>query len=240
MSNMKKYENVERLVIKVGTGFLFDKNGNEKGYIFRPDQMDALTEEAYLLSKEMDVVIVSSGAIATSLWRQKIYDIPSDPIIRAGLAGEGQDYLISQYRERIEKYGGRTAQALITSEDIAKRDRRRHLRAVQEYWFRKGTIAVYNENDTVTSEEISKRIKHKISFVDNDILSALFASIIDADILVMLSYSIEGLGTGGRESKEAAQEILTKVGIPIEILNDRYEIGDSGIYKPKIRELFPV
>jgi glutamate 5-kinase len=238
MSEMKKYQDIERLVIKVGSGFLFDKKVDGSGYIFRPRQMDALTEEAYMLSKEMDVVIVSSGAIATAVWRRGLPEIPKDPIVRAGLAGEGQIYIANQYRRRFEKYGGRAAQSLITSEDIAIRHRRRHLRAVQEYYFRDGVIAVYNENDTVTSEEISKRIKHKMSFGDNDILSALVACEIDADLFVMLSYRIEGLGTGEGKSKEEARRILAEEGIPLEIFNDRYELDEHGSYKPKILNLF--
>lgn len=240
MSDMKKYQNVERVVIKIGTGFLFDKNGDGKGYIFRPDQMDALIEEVYTLSKEMDVAVVSSGAIATAMWRRGLLSVPRDPIIRAGLAGEGQIYLAGQYQQRFEKYGGHAAQSLITSEDIAVKHRRRHLRSVQEYYFREGVTAVYNENDTVTSEEISRKIKHKISFGDNDILSALFTCTIDADLLVMLSYAIEGLGTGGKESKEKAQEILAKENISIEIITKRYQFTGSGVYKPMLRELFPI
>lgn len=233
-----KYQDVERLIIKVGTGFLFDKNGDGSGYVFRPDQMNALTEEAYMLSKEMDVVIVSSGAIATAVWRRGLPEAPANPIVRAGLAGEGQIYLAGQYQERFEKYGGRAAQSLITSEDIAVRHRRRHMKSVQEYWFRDGVIAVYNENDTVTSEEIRKKIKHKMSFGDNDILSAKFTCEIDADLLVMLSYPIEGFGTGGGRSKDEAKKILDKDGIPMIIINDRYELDGFGIYKPNIRKLF--
>lgn len=239
--NETQYQNIERLIIKVGTGFLFDKDGDIEGYVFRADQLDALVEEVYELSNKMDVVIVSSGAIATAMYRLGISEVPKDNYKRAQLAGIGQPNLFIQYQQRFENYGKQVAQCLITYDDISIRHRRRNLRTNQDGYFRDDVISIYNENDFVTLEEIKKLkiVNKKIGFGDNDILAARLACTIDADLLVMLSYSVEGLGSGGGESKEEAREILDSENIPMKIINDRYERDSSGIYKPKIRKLLP-
>lgn len=221
----------ERLVVKIGTGFLFDYDENGKGYIFRGDQLDAITEEVSEISREREVMVVSSGAIAMAAHKLGLSEIPSDPYKRAQLAGIGQPGLFIEYQNRLEKLGRRAAQCLITREDIDDRKRRRNLRKNQEGYFGDGVITVYNENDFTSVEEIT--------FGDNDILAALLTETMSSDLLVMLSHPVKDLGRGGGKSKEEARIILDRQQIDMKIINDRYEFDSSaGLYKPKIRGLF--
>jgi glutamate 5-kinase len=227
-----KYTEAGRLVVKVGTGFLFDKSeGEGNGYRFRPDQMDALTEELSAIADSgKEVALVSSGAIATAVCEFR-KPVPESKYGKAELAGMGQHILMGRYSEMFRKRGKFCAQCLVTHDDIRHRSRRLNLRAVQDGYFEKGTIAIYNENDTISTDEIT--------FGDNDILAAMLAKCLDAYLLVMLSHAVEGLGTGGGESKDRAREILSAGEKPIhmEIINGRYEMENS-IWKPKISLLF--
>jgi len=230
---MKRYHVIERLVVKVGTGFIFDKNSDGKGYFLREDQLDAIVEEISIISEEREVAVVTSGAIATAAMREGLKKPPEDDYKKAQLSSKGQIYLMDEYFRRFERYGKECAQCLITYDDIKIRKRRRNLRRNQEGFFHDGVIAIYNENDLIAIEEIT--------FGDNDILAAMLTRCIDADLLVMLSYPIEGLGSGGGESKKRAREILNENAdpIPMEIINTRYERDrKTGLYKPKIRKLF--
>lgn len=222
-----KYSGAERLVVKVGTGFIFDEDNGL--YKMREDQICALVGEVKEISNGREVVIVSSGAIATGASINGLKEIPKDTYKRAQLAGEGQPYLMREYQDRFRAHKTRCAQCLICGDDINNRKRRRNLRKNQEGYFSDGVIAVYNENDFIATNEIT--------FGDNDILAALLAKCIDADLMVMLSNPTEGLGTGGGDSKKAAREMLEKDGIAMEIINSRYEMAESGVFKPKIREL---
>lgn len=217
----------KRLVVKVGSGFLFDRGEDLRSYRFRGDQLDALAEEAAEISRGREIVIVSSGAIAMAASERRLPEIPADPDEKAELAGEGQPVLFLEYKKSLKRHGKRAAQCLITYDDIGDPRRGANLIKHQEGYFRKGVIAVYNENDFVATDEIT--------FGDNDILAAMLARAIDANLLVMLSNPTEGLGTGGGKSKTEARKIAAGR-FNVEILNDRYE-SVKGIYLPKVREL---
>lgn len=226
-----KYQDAMRLIVKVGTGFLFDKiEGEGNGYKFLPRHMNALTEELSAISEEKEVALVSSGAITTAACEFGL-PIPESKYEKAQLAGRGQPILMQRYMEMFAKRGKSTAQVLVTHDDIRDRKRRRHLRMTQDAYFRDGVIAVYNENDTTSTADIT--------FGDNDILAAMLTRCLDADLLVILSNSVEGLGTGGGESKDRAREILEagEEKTPLEVLSDRYEQTVEGLWLPKIRLL---
>ena len=215
-----------RLVVKVGSGYIFQRN--EYGfYNPRPGQIPGLVEELSILSEENDVILVSSGAIASAAWKLGIKEIPKNDYDKARLSGIGQPVLMELYRKEFEKHGKICAQCLITRDDFDVKERRRNLRRNQEGYFLDDVIAIYNENDLISIDEIT--------FGDNDILAALLAKYTDADMLIMLSYSEEGLGFGGESSKQKAKKIVENEDIRMEIINDLYELDDSGLYKPKIR-----
>lgn len=233
-----RYQNVERLVVKVGTGFLFHGNDNGSGYRFRGEQLDGLLADLYPLTARMGLAIVSSGAIAMHAYRRGLPEVPKDPHKKAQFSCMGQPYLYMEYAKRFELYGKQCAQGLLTYNELTQKNKRENLIRNQNDFFADGVIAIYNENDLVTLQEISHI---RLGFGDNDILAARFACLIKAGLLVMLSHPVEGLGAGGGKSKGEARKILSRQGIPIEIFSDRYEQASdsSGIWKPKIRELFP-
>ena len=224
---MKNKKGIERLVVKVGTGFLFDRLSDGK-YFLKEDQMDAIVQEASIISDKKELIIVSSGAVASAAWNQGLKEIPEDDYEKAQLSGEGQYVLMNQYAKRFSGHRKICAQVLISGDDLEISKRRRNLRKNQEGWLRKGVIAIYNENDPITIDEIT--------FGDNDILAANLARTMDADLLVMLSNPQENLGTGGGESKIRARKILSKEGIDMAIINGQYE-KENDIYRPKIREV---
>ncbi len=216
----------KRIVVKVGSGYIFERN-EEGFYLPRSDQISGIAYEVSELSEEHELMIVSSGAIATAAWKQRLNRLPDNDYEKAMLSEKGQPHLMEMYISEFEKYGKRCAQCLITKEDLEQRKRRRNLRRLQEWYFLTETIRIYNENDSMCVSEIS--------FGDNDILSAHLAKYMDADLLVMLSCPQEGLGFGGDKSKKMAREMLNEEGITLEIINKPYERDESGIFKPVIR-----
>jgi len=103
---------------------------------------------------EREIMVVSSGAIATTVWKFGLKSVPKDANEQAQLAGEGQPVLMREYQQRFEAYGKRSAQCLLCRDDIDMRKRRRNLRTNQDGYFRDGIIAVYNENDFLSTDEI--------------------------------------------------------------------------------------
>jgi len=221
-----KTKGIERLVVKVGTGFLFDKLKNNM-CVLRPHQMAGLVGEMAKISENREIVLVSSGAIATAAWKFKM-PVPRDQYERARLSGIGQPYLMGLYGKEFGKYGKKTAQFLICSDDLKNPKSKKNIIRNQEAYFREGVIGVYNENDLMAIDEIT--------FGDNDILAAHLACCLNADLLVMLSDAKEGLGTGGGKSKQEAEKIVRERGIGMRILNNGYKFHKRK-YLPNITKI---
>ncbi|MBP3191294.1 glutamate 5-kinase [Natronogracilivirgula saccharolytica] len=170
-------EQVKRLVIKVGSRVLVDKQG-------RPDpaQIQKLTGQiASLRNQNYEVILVSSGAIAAGVqslgWPRRPVNLPDLQMA----AAIGQGVLLNLYSEQLARYDCRLGQVLLTHGDL--NDRIRHLNARNTIMsmLRNGIIPVCNENDVVAVDEIR--------FGDNDLLAAMVAALIDADLLVLLTTS---------------------------------------------------
>ena len=132
----------------------------------------------------LEVVVVSSGAIALGL---KVLGLKSRPREMAKLqacAAAGQSRLMRRYEEAFERAGGRVAQVLLTHADLADRTRANNARGALDALLELKTAPIINENDTVAVDEIR--------FGDNDQLAALVAALVSADLLVLLS-DVEGL-----------------------------------------------
>jgi len=172
--------NTRRLVIKIGTNSLTKEDGS-----IEESCLESIASQIQQLRlKGIQVVLVSSGAVGLGMSRLKISSRPSELDSLQACAAIGQGYLINQWQGAFSAYKMEIAQVLLTREDV--RGRKRHL-AVKRTLNRlldAGVIPIVNENDTVSAEEIK--------FGDNDILSALTASLIGADLLVILS-TIQGL-----------------------------------------------
>ncbi len=168
-------KNVRRIVVKIGSGVLTD----DQGCLSPPVFSAIVAQVANLLKTGKEVVLVSSGAIASgrALLRERARStsIPE----KQALAAIGQTQLMSHYQEALDIHGIRTAQVLLTRDDLSHRRRYLNARNTLFQLLQFGTLPIVNENDTVMVEEIK--------FGDNDNLSAQVATLVDADILILLT-----------------------------------------------------
>jgi glutamate 5-kinase len=186
---------VRRLVVKVGTRLLTRAqtarlDGRMIGRV-AGECADARRAGA-------EVLLVSSGAVAAGMGALGLRSRPRDlPRLQAA-AAVGQGLLIDAYRAAFRREGIEVAQVLLTHDDLA--DRRRHVNARRaiETLLRMGVVPIANENDTVSVDELR--------FGDNDTLAALVATLVGADLLVILT-DVDGLYVG----KGAARRRLAVV-----------------------------
>ena len=175
-------QRVKRLVVKVGTGTLTDGQGR-----FEPANCARVAEDLAEVARGRRLVLVSSGAVAIGAdklglvrSKGKPWDIPT----KQAAAAVGQPHLMAAWGEALGVHGLRTAQVLLTADDLASRQRFLNARRTFAKLLELGVIPVVNENDTVAVDEI------KVG--DNDTLAALVAACIEADATVMLT-DVEGL-----------------------------------------------
>ena len=187
-----------RLVLKVGSALLAQDDGQ-----LRREWLDALAEDvAGLRSSGVDVMIVSSGAIAVGRRLLGLARGPRNRVLRLdesqAAAATGQVQLAHAWQEVLGRHRVPVAQILMTTDDTE--DRRRHLNARNTIatLLRLGVVPVINENDTVATEEIR--------FGDNDRLAARVAQMMGADTCVILS-DIDGLYTADPSRDPSATHI---------------------------------
>lgn len=153
-----------------------------------------------------EVLLVSSGAVGLGVQRLELSARPSELALVQACAAVGQSRLMSMYDDAFEKLGFRVAQVLLTEDDFLDARRHQNLRATLTTLLNLGVIPVINENDTVSTVELdspaggAERVR---VFGDNDKLSALVMTHIDADLLVLLS-DVDGLYTDDPQSENAA------------------------------------
>lgn len=165
----------QRIVVKLGTSTL--TNGTTQ--LSPPRMVDLVRQMASLHAAGLDLVIVSSGAIAAGRERLNHPQLSRDIPAKQMLAAVGQPRLMALYEQLFGLYKVTVAQVLLTRADLS--DRRRYLnsRNTLAALLAQRVIPIVNENDTVATEEI--RVG------DNDNLSALVANLIEADLLVLLT-----------------------------------------------------
>ena len=162
--------------MKIGTNILTKGTGIDAGYVRRiAGQVNSLLET------DRQVVIISSGAIGMGTGQMKLAGRPKDLKMRQAFAAIGQPLLMAEYRKSFLRYGVTVAQVLLTAEVLSNRKTYLNLRNSIETLLRLAVVPILNENDSVSTAEIGT------AFGDNDKLSALVASKIDADLLIILS-----------------------------------------------------
>jgi glutamate 5-kinase len=183
---------VRRVVLKVGSSILSTPEGIDRIRLCR------LADEIHMLrSRGYQVVLVSSGAVAAGMARLGKRERPNTIPQKQAAAAIGQIGLMALYEEFLGGHGHVVAQVLLTHDDLANRRRYINARHTFEELLQAGAVPVVNENDTVAVEEF------KYNFGDNDNLSALVATLVSADVLVILS-DVVGLCTADpRISPEA-------------------------------------
>ncbi len=175
---MRNFENVKKIVIKIGTNTL-TKEGTveiDTAYI-----QGIAGEIAELRKRGIYVVIITSGAIGMGAGQLELADRVKDIKMRQACAAIGQPLLMAEYRKAFEQFGITVAQVLLTADVLNNRKTYLNLRHSVETLLRLGVVPILNENDSISTEEIGS------AFGDNDKLSALVASKLDADVLIMLS-----------------------------------------------------
>lgn len=184
---------VRRIVVKVGSAVLTTEDGLNRVVI------ENLSAELSRFKREkFDMVLVSSGAIASGRKKVGLSVRPGSIPEKQAAAAVGQSGLILAYEEAFERYGDKVAQILLTREDLSNRKRYLNARNTIFTLLNWGIIPIINENDTVAVEEIK--------FGDNDILAALIASLVGADLLVCLT-DIDALYDSDPRSNPQARKL---------------------------------
>jgi glutamate 5-kinase len=182
-----------RVVVKVGSSSLTTAAGE-----IADDRIAALAAAlAARRSAGVQVVLVSSGAIASGLVPLGLTRRPSDLATQQAAASVGQGLLIARYTVAFAQHGIRTGQVLLSADDLMRRTHYRNAQRTLDRLLEMGVLPVVNENDTVATDEIR--------FGDNDRLAALVAHVTRARALVLLS-DVDGLYDGDPR-RGAAQRI---------------------------------
>ncbi|MFT9050786.1 glutamate 5-kinase [Liquorilactobacillus nagelii] len=172
-----------RIVVKIGTSTLIHLNG--KLNLIAIDQLCYTLSG--LVNEGKQVVLVSSGAIGAGLGQLGKTQRPAAIPEQQAIAAIGQTELMTVYQQRFSMYGQKIGQILLTHDVVDFPTSRENVLNTFESLLKAGVIPIVNENDTVAVDELD----HHTRFGDNDQLSALVATAIKADLLVMLS-DIEG------------------------------------------------
>ena len=184
----------QRWVVKIGSALITDK-----GCGLRYNVLDNWVNQISILrDRGIEIVIVSSGAVAEGLTRLGWKNRPNVVYKLQAAAAVGQMGLIQAYEVCFQKYNKHTAQVLLTHDDIADRTRYLNARTSLNTLLELGVIPIVNENDTVATDEIR--------FGDNDTLAGLVANLIDAELLIILTDQ-DGLYTSDPRENESAKLI---------------------------------
>jgi len=236
-------KNIKKMVIKIGSSSLTLKTGG----LDRANIEKFVNEVSSMTKRGIEVIIVTSGAIAAGLEDLNISKKPQEITLLQAAASIGQVELMKLYGDLFSKNGLKIGQILLTQEDTTRREQYLNIRNTIRNLIDLGVIPLINENDSAAVDEIK--------FGDNDELAALVSVLAEADVLVILT-DIEGMydknprtsrdaklisyidridkniesaaggigstyGIGGMESKIKAAKICSFSGIKTIIANSR-------------------
>ena len=230
-----------RIVVKIGTSTLTHSTGLIN--IRRVEQLCRVLSD--LKNAGHDIIMVSSGAIGMGVGKLSLNEKPTDIPTKQACAALGQCELMYTYDQEFSKYNHNVAQILITSADVENEKYHNNYRNTLSRLVELGVIPIINENDSISTEEIS--------IGDNDTLGAIVAVSVNADLIIILSdidglydknprtnpdaklisevreitpeitvmggSAGSGLATGGMHTKIKAAHIVTEKGIDMVIAN---------------------
>ncbi len=189
---------IKRIVVKLGSSQIVDEK-----FKARREQMNSLAKQiSHLHKKGIEVVLVSSGAIALGMGELGETRRPTDLGALQARAAIGQAVLMRNYIESFKKVGLKCAQVLLSWDDFDKDARTLNVRHTLNALLQKGIVPVINENDTTSTEEIK--------LGDNDKLSALVAKLLHADLLVILS-DVDGLLDNNKKVIPIVKDITPEI-----------------------------
>jgi len=200
----------KRIIIKIGSNVITQENGLPDN-----DRIQHLVEQmAHIKKKGIELILVSSGAVASGRSLITIKENKQPVAVRQLLSSVGQVKLINTYSKLFDTYDMLCAQVLVTKEDFRDRVHYLNMKNCFHSLLMHNIIPVVNENDVVSVTELM--------FTDNDELAGLIASMLNADGLIILS-NIDGIYDG--DPKLADSHIIEKV--------DDYTYNFSAIIKPE-------
>ena len=173
---MRNFSDSKRIVIKIGTATLSQNGGVNTQYV-----RDIAAQIVAFHADGRQVVLVTSGAIGMGAGPLQLKGPVTDLKLRQACAAVGQPLLMHEYHRAFGELGVTVAQVLLTAEVLSKRKSYLNLRNSIETLLNLNVVPILNENDSVATDEIGT------AFGDNDKLSALVASKIDADLLILLT-----------------------------------------------------
>lgn len=206
MSEGRSLLQARRIVVKVGSSSV---SGDNAGQIPR-----LVASLARLHAAGAEVILVSSGAIATGVPFLKLDERPSDLATQQAAAAVGQNILVNRYQRALTTHEIVAGQVLLTAQDFENPTHRGNARRSLERLLQLGILPIINENDTVAT--------HEIRFGDNDRLAALVARLLCADQLVLLS-DVDALYTAPPNIVGAERVAHVPYGDPL----DTVTIGES-------------
>lgn len=229
--NRDKISQAERIVIKFGTNILT----NEDGEISLPRVYSFIEDVSKLKKSGKEVILVTSGAVG--LGKKKLGLDSTDAVaMKQACAAIGQSKLMSIYETAFDQYNIVVAQILLTEDDFSQRKKYLSLRTTLNKLLELGVIPIINQNDTVSTIELDELLEDmQVCFSDNDKLSALVASELDADLLVILS-DINGLYDANPKTNPDAKIIPVVENVTEEILSygESASAGGRGGMKTKL------
>ncbi|MDR1160393.1 MAG: glutamate 5-kinase [Syntrophomonadaceae bacterium] len=214
MSNSRKWDQINRIVIKIGTSTLTNPNGELNFEHIK----NLLREISYWHNQGKEIILVSSGAVAVGAHRMNFSQVPKTMPEKQALAAIGQGELINLYEEMFAEYQKVIAQVLLTRGDFDHR--LSYLNATNALLaiLNLNVIPIINENDTISTVEIK--------FGDNDTLSAMVAAMLNADMLIILS-DVDGLYDCDPRVNKNAQLFTEITNITSEMENSSLNRGSS-------------
>ncbi|RUQ97178.1 glutamate 5-kinase [Labedella endophytica] len=227
-----------RVVVKVGSSSI---SGDNVGAI--EPLVDAMAEAH---GRGVEIILVSSGAIATGMPFLRLSSRPTDLATQQAAAAVGQNLLVHRYQQSLDRFGIVAGQVLLTAGDLENPTHRSNAQRAMERLIGLRILPIVNENDTVAT--------HEIRFGDNDRLAALVSILVKADALVLLSdvdaiytrppaepgaeriavvsdgseldgvtfgASTSGVGTGGASTKVSAARLAASTGTGVLVTSTR-------------------
>lgn len=233
-----------RVVVKVGSSSISGVNADQI------DPLVAALAESHVQGTE--IILVSSGAIATGMPYLSLDSRPQDLATQQAAAAVGQNVLVYRYQASMDQYGIVAGQVLLTAGDLDEAVARSNARRALTRLLGLSILPIVNENDTVAT--------HEIRFGDNDRLAALVATLLEADVLILLSdidaiYTLPpdrpgarrislirpgdstddvefgeaklgGVGTGGAATKVSAAELAASSGTGV-LVTSAHNVGSA-------------
>ena len=202
-----------RIILKIGSALI------SKGPCINYRWLKGKVHEiAGLLEQKHEIVIVSSGAVAAGMEIERLKTRPSEVLKLQLLSGEGQIKLMKYYKDYFKSERIIVSQVLLTHHNFSTGEERKTVKRIMNAYLEQGTIPIVNENDLVNKEEL----EYKRTFTDNDILTALVAVSIEADLAILLT-DVNGLYRSNPKKDSCAElvEVIPEIDDSIRKMADQ-------------------